>query len=225
MSILYRQNLTIYNLSKKPYTHQWGITATKMNTDIIKKKLIFPKSPTVVFSWAFLHFSQMFFKNPLLSSAVFNLCSLKVYERGNHHPLSRLRKEVNTMNEPARTQWQIRCAFYGFCKETLRNEAVNAHNHVKWRQSRETIFSDLSPQEENQLYTYDRYFADDKAEQSFCVAGKEISAKLLAEAMHSLPEEKRKCDFRILCEHSRAITFILGDPKRITPSNTEQGTF
>ena len=35
--------------------------------------------------------------------------------------------------------------------------------------------------------------------------------------------DETKCDFRIICEHSRAIAFILGDPKRITPSNTEQG--
>lgn len=28
---------------------------------------------------------------------------------------------------------------------------------------------------------------------------------------------------RIICEHMRAITFILGDPMKITPSNTEQG--
>jgi alanyl-tRNA synthetase len=28
---------------------------------------------------------------------------------------------------------------------------------------------------------------------------------------------------RIICEHMRAATFILGDPKRIVPSNTEQG--
>ncbi|WP_097013968.1 alanine--tRNA ligase [Anaerocolumna aminovalerica] len=35
--------------------------------------------------------------------------------------------------------------------------------------------------------------------------------------------DENKRDFRIICEHSRAITFILGDPKRITPSNTEQG--
>ncbi len=34
---------------------------------------------------------------------------------------------------------------------------------------------------------------------------------------------ENKRDFRIICEHSRAITFILGDPKGITPSNTEQG--
>ena len=35
--------------------------------------------------------------------------------------------------------------------------------------------------------------------------------------------DETKSDFRIICEHSRAIAFILGDPKRITPSNTEQG--
>ncbi len=35
--------------------------------------------------------------------------------------------------------------------------------------------------------------------------------------------DKKQRDFRILCEHSRAIVFILGDPKRIQPSNTEQG--
>lgn len=37
-----------------------------------------------------------------------------------------------------------------------------------------------------------RLFADDEAEQSFVVGGKEITAKLLAEALHSLPEEKRE---------------------------------
>ena len=95
------------------------------------------------------------------------------------------------MNEPVRTQWQIRCAFNGYCKRALKNEAVNAHRDTKRQQLREVTFSDLSAQEENQLFTYDRYFADDEAEQSFCVAGKEITAKLLAEALYSLPEEKR----------------------------------
>lgn len=95
------------------------------------------------------------------------------------------------MNEPIRTQWQIRCAFNGFCKQTLKNEAINAHKQNQWKQLREVTFSDLSPQEENQLYTYDHYFADDEAEQSFCVAGKKITTKLLAEALHTLPEDKR----------------------------------
>ena len=96
------------------------------------------------------------------------------------------------MNEPIRTQWQIRCAFNGFCKRTLKNEAINAHRDRSRQQLREVSFSDLSPQEEKQLYTYDTYFADDEAEKSFCVAGKEITAKLLAEALRSLPEEKRE---------------------------------
>ena len=30
------------------------------------------------------------------------------------------------MNEPERTEWQIRCAFNGFCKRTLKNESINA---------------------------------------------------------------------------------------------------
>ena len=89
------------------------------------------------------------------------------------------------MNEPIRTQWQIRCAFNGFCKRTLKNEAINAHRDRSRQQLREVSFSDLSPQEEKQLYTYDPYFADEEAEKSFCVAGKEITAKLLAEALRS----------------------------------------
>jgi len=95
------------------------------------------------------------------------------------------------MNEPARTRWQIRCAFNGFCRRALKNEAINAHRDTKRQQLREVTFSDLTPQEENQLFTHDSYFADDEAEKSFSVAGKEITAKLLAEALHSLPEDKR----------------------------------
>ena len=94
------------------------------------------------------------------------------------------------MNEPNRTQWQIRCAFNGFCKQALKREAMNAHRDTKRQQSREVTFSDLSPLEESQLVTYDRYFADDEAEQSFIIAGKEITAKLLAEAR--LPLKKRQ---------------------------------
>jgi alanyl-tRNA synthetase len=44
--------------------------------------------------------------------------------------------------------------------------------------------------------------------------------KSLTDILYS---DEVKRDFRIICEHTRAITFILGDSKRITPSNTEQG--
>ncbi len=81
------------------------------------------------------------------------------------------------MNEPIRTQWQIRCAFNGFCKLALKREAMNAHRDTKQRQLREVTFSDLSPLEEKQLYVCDEYFADDEAEQSFVVGGKEIMSE------------------------------------------------
>lgn len=69
---------------------------------------------------------------------------------------------------------------------------MNAHRDTKQRQLREVTFSELSPEEENQLFVCDDYFAEDNAEQSFVVGGKEITAELLAEALHSLPEEKRE---------------------------------
>ncbi|WP_105154791.1 RNA polymerase sigma factor, partial [Streptococcus suis] len=56
----------------------------------------------------------------------------------------------------------------------------------------EINFSDLTPKEENQLYTYEDYFTEDKEEQTFFAGGKELSAKLIADAIHSFPEEKRR---------------------------------
>ena len=95
------------------------------------------------------------------------------------------------MEEPTRTQWQIRCAFNGFCKRTLKHEAINAHKQTKRQQLREVTFSDLVPHEENLLYTLDTYFENEAAE-AFNVGGKKITPKLLSDALHSLPEDKRK---------------------------------
>ena len=72
--------------------------------------------------------------------------------------------------EPNRTEWQKRCTFNGFCKTVLRNEAIDAIRERKYRRKHEFTFSELS----------------------FFVAGKEITAKMLADALHSLPEEKRQ---------------------------------
>jgi len=94
------------------------------------------------------------------------------------------------MDEPARTQWQIRCAFNGFCKRVLKHEAINAHRQTQRRQLREVSFSDLTPQDENQLYKLDTYFENEA--KTFTVVGKKITPKLLADALHSLPEDKRK---------------------------------
>ena len=92
---------------------------------------------------------------------------------------------------PAQFEWQTRCEFNAYCKHTLRNELIDALRESKKRERHEVSFSALTPQEEKQLYTYDTYFADDEAEKSFCVAAKAMPAKLLSDALRSLPEEKR----------------------------------
>lgn len=95
--------------------------------------------------------------------------------------------------EPNRMEFQRQCAFQSFCKRVLHNEACNAHEEIKRRRGKEVSFSDLSQQEARQLYTVDKYFVNEnEAEQGFQVAGKRITAKLLAEALRTLPEEKRK---------------------------------
>ncbi|MEH7781432.1 sigma-70 family RNA polymerase sigma factor [Bacillus safensis] len=94
------------------------------------------------------------------------------------------------MIEPDRTEWQVRCAFNAFCKRVLKNEAINIYNERRQQQSKEMTFSDLTPQEENQLYTLDKHYEGGE-EHSFQVAGMKITSKLLAEALRTLPKEKR----------------------------------
>lgn|SRR5699024_6454128 len=95
------------------------------------------------------------------------------------------------MIEPNRTEWQVRCAFNAFCKRVLKNEAINIYHERRKQQAKIMTFSDLTPQEESQLYTLDKQY-DGNEEESFQVAGKKITSKLLVEAMRTLPEEKRK---------------------------------
>lgn len=95
------------------------------------------------------------------------------------------------MNEPTRTQFQVRCAFNGFCKKALKCEASNAHRDVKRYQKHVVSFSDLSPEEENQLYSVDAQTHGEDHDNSFRVGGKRITPELLAEALRALPEEKR----------------------------------
>ena len=57
--------------------------------------------------------------------------------------------------------------------------------------STKSTFQTFAPHEEKQLYTVDRYFVNED-EDAFCAGGLKITAKLLAEAMRSLPEEKRQ---------------------------------
>ena len=80
------------------------------------------------------------------------------------------------MDYPNRLEWQTRCEFNAYCKRALRNELIDACRERKRRQLREVIFSDLTPQEERQLYTVDKYFQDGN-EEAFCAGGLKITAK------------------------------------------------
>ena len=93
--------------------------------------------------------------------------------------------------EPNRREFQKQCAFQSFCKRVLHNEACNAHEEIRRRRAKEVSFSDLALHEERQLYTVDKYFQDGN-EEAFCAGGLKITAKLLAEALHTLPDEKRQ---------------------------------
>ena len=92
---------------------------------------------------------------------------------------------------PERFEWQTRCEFNAYCKHALRNELIDALRERKSRERREVNFSDLAPHEEKQLYTVDRYFVNEENE-AFCAGGLKITAKLLADALHYLPKEKRQ---------------------------------
>ena len=98
------------------------------------------------------------------------------------------------MDYPNRLEWQTRCEFNAYCKNTLRNELIDATRENKTRQKHEVSFSDLSPHEEKQLYTVDTYDLDGEGE-AFCINGKWITTKLLAEALRTLPHEKRQADW------------------------------
>ena len=93
--------------------------------------------------------------------------------------------------EPNRVEFQKQCIFQSFCKRVLHNEACNAHEEIRRRRAKEVSFSDLALHEERQLYTVDKYFQDGN-EEAFCAGGLKITAKLLAEALHTLPDEKRQ---------------------------------
>lgn len=93
--------------------------------------------------------------------------------------------------EPNRVEFQKQCIFQSFCKRVLHNEACNAHEEIRRRRAKEVSFSDLALHEERQLYTVDKYFQDGN-EEAFCAGGLKITAKLLAEALHALPDEKRQ---------------------------------
>ena len=91
---------------------------------------------------------------------------------------------------PTSHEQDKRHAFNSFCKQILKNEARDCYDEIKRRRDKEVSFSELSEQELEQLSTVDEYFT---TEQIFSVLGHAVivSDELIAEALRSLPEQRR----------------------------------
>ena len=90
-----------------------------------------------------------------------------------------------------KSEKDIQHACDSFCKKVLRNEVRNFYKEMRKRKENEVLFSELSARELERLSVTDDYFTD---ERKFSVADCDVIVKneLLAEALRSLPDEKRE---------------------------------
>ena len=93
--------------------------------------------------------------------------------------------------EPNRREFQKQCVFQSFCKRVLHNEACNAHDEIRRRRKREVLFVTLPCMRNGSFTLRINIFKAETAEPTYQMAGKEITPKLLLEAIRTLPEEKR----------------------------------
>lgn len=91
---------------------------------------------------------------------------------------------------PSNDEMTIRNQFDRICKLVLKNEAIDYHRHMAYRQKHEVMLSELTEYEQNQMYTEDEYGAEN---QWFRVMDYDIEVKdaLIAEALQVLSERKR----------------------------------
>ena len=94
------------------------------------------------------------------------------------------------MDRQTRNEFEIRCAFNGYCKKVIKNEAANAHKELNRLSQKEVLFSDMSSADENSLFTLDEYFKD--LDNEISIGKVSISEKLLSDALLSLSEDKRE---------------------------------
>ena len=87
-------------------------------------------------------------------------------------------------------QKTVQHQFDSFCKKILREEYRDCVREAQRRLKYEISFSELSPQEMEQLYVMDEYSTDSH---NFSVLGYDIAVKdeLISEALTALPERKR----------------------------------
>ena len=91
---------------------------------------------------------------------------------------------------PSDDEMTIRNQFDRICKLVLKNEAIDYHRYMAYRQKHEVMLSELTECEQNQMYTEDEYGAEN---QWFRVMDYDIEVKesLIAEALQVLSERKR----------------------------------
>ena len=85
----------------------------------------------------------------------------------------------------------VRKQFDRICKLALKGEKIDYCRHIAYRQKHEVLFSELSQKELDNIFTVDKYKAENKC---FRVLGYDIEVKdtLLAEVIQSLSEKKQK---------------------------------
>ena len=95
------------------------------------------------------------------------------------------------MDKQNRNEFEIRCAFNGYCKQVIKNEAVNTHKELNKLCKKEVLFSDISKADEDNLFTLDEYFKD-SPDNEISIGEISVNEKTLSEALLSLPGDKRE---------------------------------
>lgn len=84
----------------------------------------------------------------------------------------------------------VRHQFDSFCRKVLREEARDYERHIAWRSDHEVSLSELSEEQERQMYVLDKYPSE---QTHFHVQGYDVAIENedLANALTVLPDDKR----------------------------------
>ena len=111
-------------------------------------------------------------------------------ERGRK-PTSRCMRGGERLLELTPSQKKtVRHQFDSFCRKVLREEARDYERHIAWRSNHEVSLSELSEEQERQMYVLDEYPSE---QTHFHVQGYDVAIENenLANALTVLPDDKR----------------------------------
>ena len=111
-------------------------------------------------------------------------------ERGRK-PTSRCMRGGEQLLELTPSQKKtVRHQFDSFCRKVLREEARDYERHIAWRSNHEVSLSELSEEQERQMYVLDEYPSE---QTHFHVRGYDVAIENedLANALTVLPDDKR----------------------------------